>query len=81
MSERPHASIVPVRFGERDLETIEAAQHVMGDGTTSQFVRTAAVMLAKAILEASASVDGRPPANGWNSCELKGELTRKPEVP
>ncbi len=67
--------IVCVRYPTHDLATIEEARAIMGQ-TVSQFTRSASVVLARAILEAS--IDSGIARTSWDACWIKGEVERRP---
>jgi uncharacterized protein (DUF1778 family) len=58
--------VVCSRFGMSDLETVRVAADIMGQ-SVSTFTRTAAVTLAKAIIEAATDLGATRPGSGsWD---------------
>jgi hypothetical protein len=72
------APILALRIPEADLEAIERARAIMGDGTMSAYARQCLLMVSRAIIEASGRLGNIGASSGsWDRCWMEGTLERK----
>jgi hypothetical protein len=64
--------ILALRIPEADLQTIEAARTIMGDGTMSAYARQCLLLVSRAIIAASLQLDLGPGEGEWSRCGIAG---------